>query len=289
MLNGINIPMNYPGINNIEQYRTFLRSIGNRGSGNQLGFGFMHKDSVTVDTDNSVFPYYSVVYVIRGQGQYIDRDGKRYDLFPGSVFQRIPEKAHSIILEPTSRWAECFMDFGNDIYNFLVSMNVINPEKPVIPGKENPSVEKEIYNLLYELQNSVEQKLPDILLKSIGLLRTLLSVETESYSGDSTLSQIEKCCRDLTKDYRERINLKDYCRAGGIGYESFRKNFRKIIGLPPGKYIIRQRINRASHLLLMTEKSIGEISDDLGYKSQNEFSSQFKEITGVSPGYYRES
>lgn len=275
--------MNYPGIGGLTLTKdSTFRSVGNRESGNQLGFGFMQKPGVSVDEDKSNFSYYSCCYVIRGTGTYVDYLGRKYSLSPGSVFQRLPGRIHSTYIDPDSRWAECFIDFGINIYrDFLAAMAIINPETPVLQIEEDRAVEESIWSMLRELENSPESALPDLLLRALSFLRSLLAGDREP------LNILENSCRDFTRDYRERIDLREYCRRKGLGYEWFRKSFRNFTGLSPGKYIIRRRIDMACHLLTLTDMPVKEIALELGYQSQYEFSAQFKSITGSSPRNYR--
>jgi len=53
--------------------------------------------------------------------------------------------------------------------------------------------------------------------------------------------------------------------------------------------IIQSRIKRAKHLLRNENNTIKEISDICGYNNEEHFLRQFKKITGVTPGDYRET
>lgn len=281
--------MTYESIDSIrENWKASFRSIGNRETGSQLGFGFMHKDGIEFDELKSRFPFYSAVYVIRGRGTYIDHTGKSFELKPGTVFQRIPGREHSTILDPHSRWAECFIDFGSHIYStFLEDMNIVDPDSPVLYMGTDRTVEEYVYSRMKEIENCEEQQLPDLLLNSLEFLRNLLKRGSEQKREKQSRNLIEESCREFSRDYKRRIDLRDYCRERGIGYESFRKQFKRMTGLPPGRYIIRRRIDLACHILLTTDDHISVIAGELGYKSPYEFSSQFKDITGISPRSYR--
>ncbi|GHU64644.1 hypothetical protein AGMMS49983_10800 [Clostridia bacterium] len=54
-------------------------------------------------------------------------------------------------------------------------------------------------------------------------------------------------------------------------------------------YITRLRINRAKELLKTTNKSIMEISVEIGYNSQTYFCKVFKESVGVPASAYKGS
>jgi len=278
--------MDYPGIDKINDMHAF-RSIGNRESGGQLGFGFMHKNGKIIDEKNSIFRFYSFVYVIRGNGTYIDESGTEYPLSSGSFFQRFPGMKHSTYIDPTSNWAECYMDFGNNVYDLLHSLNIINPELPVGQIIRKLSIEFQIYRNIDHLKNWQENQLPDLMIQSIQFLREMLSKNPETGKGHFPMDIIEKSCADFSGNFNNRIDLKEYCLAKGLGYESFRKDFKKKLGISPGKYIVRRRIDMACQILATSEKTVGEIAFELGYRSQYEFSAQFKRLIGVSPSNYR--
>lgn len=58
-------------------------------------------------------------------------------------------------------------------------------------------------------------------------------------------------------------------------------------GITIGKYIIIQRISMVQNLLTSTDKSLTEISDELGYSSVSHLSRQLKTYTGFDVYYYK--
>lgn len=78
--------------------------------------------------------------------------------------------------------------------------------------------------------------------------------------------------------------------AGKLRYsgDHCRRLFVKHTGIPPMEYVIKCRIERASFLLKYTDMTIAEIAYELNYKNVFYFSRQFKQITGIPPGAYRE-
>ena len=58
-------------------------------------------------------------------------------------------------------------------------------------------------------------------------------------------------------------------------------------GLTIEKYYIRLKIEKAKELIILNELSISGIAHEIGYSSQQTFSTQFKKETGKTPGEYR--
>lgn len=63
--------------------------------------------------------------------------------------------------------------------------------------------------------------------------------------------------------------------------------FREETGTGFSDYLIRTRVRQAVRLMAVSDARIGEIADQVGYRSPHYFSNAFKKITGMSPGEYR--
>ncbi len=70
-------------------------------------------------------------------------------------------------------------------------------------------------------------------------------------------------------------------------YASISSTFKALEEMPLSRYILLQKIERAKELLEYNQESVSQIAYRLGYKSVQHLSTQFKEITGVTPLRYR--
>lgn len=69
----------------------------------------------------------------------------------------------------------------------------------------------------------------------------------------------------------------------------FHRLFKIIMGETPNQYIHRKRIEKAASFLIhRKEKSIQEISDELGFSSLSSFSRSFKNFYNVSPSEFKD-
>jgi AraC family transcriptional regulator len=59
--------------------------------------------------------------------------------------------------------------------------------------------------------------------------------------------------------------------------------------MPPYRYVILRRIDRAKKLLRHTDLPISRIAYDTGFASQSHLASTFKRVVGETPGAYRRS
>ncbi|GGD39203.1 helix-turn-helix transcriptional regulator [Pseudoxanthomonas indica] len=67
----------------------------------------------------------------------------------------------------------------------------------------------------------------------------------------------------------------------------FARSFKDAFGLPPHRYLLTRRIERAKTLLRDSEQPILDIALQTGWNSLGTFGRTFRDITGESPGELR--
>jgi AraC-like DNA-binding protein len=76
-------------------------------------------------------------------------------------------------------------------------------------------------------------------------------------------------------------------RVSRVSEAHFARSFKQAFGVPPHRYLLTRRIERATALLRDTEQPITEIAFDTGWKSLGTFGRTFRDVTGESPGTIR--
>ena len=77
-------------------------------------------------------------------------------------------------------------------------------------------------------------------------------------------------------------------RVSHVSEAHFARSFKDAFGVPPHRYLLTRRIERATALLRETELSITDIAFQTGWKSLGTFGRTFRDVTGESPGELRE-
>jgi len=67
----------------------------------------------------------------------------------------------------------------------------------------------------------------------------------------------------------------------------FARSFKLAFGLPPHRYLLTRRIERAAALLGETHRSITDIAFDTGWQSIGTFGRVFRDVTGETPSERR--
>jgi transcriptional regulator GlxA family with amidase domain len=76
-------------------------------------------------------------------------------------------------------------------------------------------------------------------------------------------------------------------RVSGASEAHFARSFKEAFGVPPHRYLLTRRIERATALLRDTDRPITDIAFETGWKSLGTFGRTFRDITGESPGELR--
>lgn len=77
-------------------------------------------------------------------------------------------------------------------------------------------------------------------------------------------------------------------RVSGVSEAHFARSFRDAFGVPPHRYLLTRRIERATALLRDTDLSITEVAFRSGWRSLGTFGRTFRDVTGQSPRVIRE-
>jgi AraC-like DNA-binding protein len=264
--------------------RTVYRTMGRGAPWDRIGAGVMDKGGLTIDQRDYLAPTWSMVYVLRGRGEYADAAGRRWELEPGMCFQRVPERRHSTTLDPRGRWLEAFIDVGPTLWRALQAMQVLRPDPPVWRWGLSRERVARFEALIGDLERAGERRLPALCVRLLGLAVEAQPEPAEPGGGDDA---IERACRALAEESTRRTDLRAWCRRERLDYERFRKDFLRRMGVSPGQYRLRRRMDRACELLHTTDRTLAEIAAELGYRSPYEFSAQFRERMGLPPSRYR--
>jgi AraC-like DNA-binding protein len=76
-------------------------------------------------------------------------------------------------------------------------------------------------------------------------------------------------------------------RASGVSQAHFARSFKAAFGVPPHRYLLTRRIERATALLRDTDLPITEVAFQAGWNSLGTFGRTFRDVTGASPGEFR--
>jgi AraC-like DNA-binding protein len=85
----------------------------------------------------------------------------------------------------------------------------------------------------------------------------------------------------------EEWPVRRLARVSCVSEAHFARSFKEAFGVPPHRYLLTRRLERAKALLRDTDLSITEIAFQTGWQSLGTFGRTFRDVTGESPGELR--
>ena len=85
----------------------------------------------------------------------------------------------------------------------------------------------------------------------------------------------------------EEIPLARLASECGLSARHFARAFRASTGLPPHRWLLHYRVERAKEMLRTKAVSLADVAMFCGFADQSHFARTFRNIAGVSPGLWR--
>lgn len=229
---------------------------------------------------------YLLLFTVSGKGQ-IDYIGKSQIIGSGEVLCLDLSKQHGWGVYPSNHWEYYSVVFDGAsfrcFYQFLFSIN--NIIKPA-----NPENIKYLFDRIINLKKSNDIYFD---IKVVALIYRILCEllpdinDNNKHGSHSYILSIEKAINYIKNNIESDLDISTISKIAGYSVYHFLRQFKKIIGLTPGEFIRKTRIDKAKILLLETDYSIEFIANKVGFKSANAFINSFKKYTSFTPGKFR--
>lgn len=234
-----------------------------------------------------VLQEYQVNYITEGAGILENKYG-RFDLRPGSLMVTFPGEWHRYKPITEKGWTENYFGFSGPAVGYFLSHPRFNPKNPVI----QTGAREELLDSFLKIFELVEKEPPGFQQIASGVVIQLLGYlaafeKQKEFSGKEIVTVIEKARFSMRNEVEKNFDLGAFAAEHHIGYSYFRRMFKNFTGISPRQYCLQLKVMRAKELLLTTNKSIKEISFELGFDSIYYFSRFFKKKVGVTPSQFR--
>ncbi len=175
--------------------------------------------------------------------------------------------------------------YSEDTYEKLLSSSEIQLDLT----KEHSS---QLFSDSFQLLKNESSDKEYNLLSSIiifSILEQVVRLHIQADSKDETvrpkwLSNLQ----ELTMKFENRAwSIKDMVRESGYCHSHFCREFIKYMGCTPIKHLTKIKMLHACNYLSFSDKSIYDISQDLGYSTPSHFNEMFHSVYHMSPSQYR--
>jgi AraC-like DNA-binding protein len=110
---------------------------------------------------------------------------------------------------------------------------------------------------------------------------------TATVRGGLAPWQVRRAKEMLMEHLEEDISLSEVARGCKLSVSHFARAFRQTTGLPPHRWLVSRRVDRAKGLLRQSKESMAEIALRCGFSDQASFARAFKRVVGKTPGEWR--
>ena len=232
-------------------------------------------------------------YILSGKGKFLSSNDKgtekEYNLEGGQGFLMWPQQQTFYTSDQKDPWVYAWVEFDGLKARELVTQAGLTYNNPIYISKDNEEREKMKNELLAIVDD--QNNLP---FNTIGHLYLFISALIASSSmrkivigGGLRDFYIRESLTFIEQHYHEGISIEDIAGFCNLDRSYLGKLFKSVLNSSPQDFLIKYRINKSCDLMKITDYTIGEISEMVGYPNQFNFSRAFRNIIGKSPRNWR--
>ena len=235
------------------------------------------------------FASYLIKYTVSGCG-LLEYQGQQYTIPAGHAFWIDCRKRQHYYTDPnTGHWHTVWVHFyGANAQFFYELFQRQNNGSPVIALPSDTSVMSTMFSLLKNSGTTTHQQQQD--LQNANLLHQLISecvlssmTVDQSQLIPSTMQSIQLY---LLEHFQEKITLEELGNRFNLNPFYLQKQFKRYVGQSPSEYLIYLRIAKAKELIRTTDKSVSQISHEVGIDNPGYFTRLFRKLEGITPHEY---
>ncbi len=239
-----------------------------------------------------------IIRILQGELK-IRLNNREYIAQSGDIVFVNPETVHGA--SPADCVYECvifhidFLDTSTYSCKFFVE-SILNRE--FVIKDFNRSEETDFINSVNAVFDAMKHKSSGYKFTVIGALYAMLGVIVDNHlysnvTGDAEISdsknipKLKKVLSFLRDNYQQQLSLEDMSRAADMSPKYFCYFFKEKTGKTPVEYLNGYRIEKASQMLLNSDKSVTDIAFSCGFNDLSYFIKTFKAQKGISPTKFR--
>lgn len=236
--------------------------------------------------------HYLFHYVLSGTGRLMANDSRgishEYQIRSGEGFMIFPRQINTYIADPKLPWEYIWIEFDGMRAREIIETAGLSPDHPVYHASYKDLRENMKDEMLYIAEH--HDASPFHLMGHLYLFIDYLSRSSSSQmttSGRVRDFYIKEALNYIEQNFQNDISVENIASFCGLNRTYFGRIFKETVGKSPQQFLLSYRMAKAAELLKLTELSISDIGNAVGYPNQLHFSRAFKNVYGVSPREWR--
>lgn len=228
-----------------------------------------------------------IVLIREGGGWLETKAGGMREIGAGMAFLIFPGTWHRYRPDAQTGWWESWVEVQGPVVGRLIRDGHLHAARHVMEDAISAGIEELLERM--HLLLLAEQPAPPPLLSAAALemLARCAVGERSAMTSARVDHAVARAVRHLAEHHAEAVDMEQLARDLGVAYSHFRRAFRRQTGLPPWKYVIQLRLNRARRLLVSGDATLEDIATRVGFGSAFHLSHAFKKSYGIAPDPWR--
>ena len=233
------------------------------------------------------YPDYSVHFVLEGKGVFC-KDGVRHEVTAGQGFLITPGMVCEYTADEKLPWKYVYASFRGADDDVLVRNAGLDNQNVLFSFPLDENMINNIY-AMHSAGKRNEARGYDVtgyfLLCMSQLVRQNLASEMSAASGED---HVRRACLYIDNNLAEIRSVAEIASYAGLERSYLYKLFCRHCGMPPSRYLMQCRLERAAEMLENQELSIADVGALVGFYDTSHFYRAFSAKFGTTPKKYRE-
>ncbi len=231
---------------------------------------------------------YSLIYMVNVDGYYCDSNGVRADLRTGDLVVIFPELAHAYGPKKGQTWIQIYVVFNGPQFDFLRSRGILDPARPVWHLEPVDYWSRRLEEVVAGDARHTEAAAMRAMGRFLHLVCDMAAADAEARLRPERDEWFDESQRLLgNPNGRTWLTPQQVAREVGLNYDNFRKQFALRLGLSPGQFQKRKRVDRACAAIYQGSHGFKELAEELEFCDVFHFSKAFKQVMGMTPSDFR--
>jgi len=226
---------------------------------------------------------YLLMYIKEGEGT-ICYNGKTFTAKANDVVLLNRNRPHSY---GTKGWETLWFHFDGNVSDQYFQF-LYNKYGCVIPMENSNIIPKYLNTILdiFKLDKMLSEPLVSCYIQRMLTELILVSSGHDENNHDSS-NPVLSAINFIHENYKSKINLNNLSEISCMSQYYFSRIFKKETGYSPYEYILMIRLNRAKTLLKTTNLRVKDIAFEVGFNSESNFVTCFKDHVDMTPSEFR--
>lgn len=249
--------------------------------------------------------YIEIVMVDQGRGvHYVhSKDGKSIPnaIIKGDIFTVLPGEIHSYNychdckLYNICIKLELLAEYKDQLSQLMYFDTFFDVTRPLQINQLHlsPMEFKNAQSIIHALQSCVTSSRPSrdfsLRLKLLDFFLTIFDGDIKGLKNTSTLidERLFLAIAKLEANPYQNLDIQQVALNAGMSVSSFAHKFKEVVGVAPGEYSLRLKLEKVKELLLKTNLALDEIALQCSLYNGNYLIRVFKRRFGITPGNFR--